>query len=199
MELAALSPRSSASSTPSSSNSHDSRCSRHCSHRHRYGPRHATEDAADRERDDAYRRHRKNRRRSFERRQQQEHDEEEELQAHRRRHTSSSNSMSCSSHRNSDELSLASTCDDRPGLNLPLDKQFLPLDSPTEDERDEKDQEHVRDQVICMIFDLPECTQFYQGTGNGSKLLCGPATAVAAAWLLVLLLGGGERATGQGC
>lgn len=59
-------------------------------------------------------------------------------------------------------MSLASTCDDRPGLNLPLDKEFLPLDSTTQDERAEQEQEEMRDQVICMIFDLPESTQFYQ-------------------------------------
>ncbi|CAI5717958.1 unnamed protein product [Peronospora destructor] len=54
---------------------------------------------------------------------------------------------------NSDELLLASTCDDQPRVNLPLDREFLPLQT---------DKENVRDQVICMIFDLPESTQFYE-------------------------------------
>ncbi|GMF28431.1 unnamed protein product [Phytophthora lilii] len=78
---------------------------------------------------------------------------------------SSSRNSSRRSSRNSDELSLASTCDERPRLNLPLDKEFLPLDSPVQDEHEkEQEQERVRDQVICMIFDLPESTQFYEGT-----------------------------------
>ncbi|KAG6968806.1 hypothetical protein JG687_00003548 [Phytophthora cactorum] len=159
MELSALRSLASAfspSSSVSSTSSGDSRASRHRLE-HRHGTRHATADNVDEdERDDVYRRHRKNRRRSFE---QQHHHRHRE-----RHHTGSSltdKSMS-SSHRGrkeSDELSLASTCDDRSRLNLPLDKEFLPLESPTHDDRE---QEQVRDQVICMIFDLPESTQFYQ-------------------------------------
>ncbi|KAG6582817.1 GRAM domain-containing protein 1A [Phytophthora cinnamomi] len=171
MELSALrsfasafSPSSSVSSAASSSSSGGGR-----RHEHRQRCRHATspprrpaqrptaEDARD---DDVYHRQRKNRQRSFEQQQQ-----EEQRRQRERRHTGSSltdRSMSSSSHRgsrNSDELSLASTCDDR--LNLPLDKEFLPLDSPTQDEA-QQEQEQVRDQVICMIFDLPESTQFYE-------------------------------------
>ncbi|ETL83291.1 hypothetical protein L917_16743 [Phytophthora nicotianae] len=155
MELSALRSLASAfspSSSVSSSSSRESRTSRH-RRDHRHGSRHATEDNVEDERDDAYHRHRKNRRRSF------------EQQHHRHRHhtgsslTDKSMSSSHRSRKESDEESLASTCDERPRLNLPLDKEFLPLESPTQDE---KEQEQVRDQVICMIFDLPESTQFYQ-------------------------------------
>ncbi|RLN49858.1 hypothetical protein BBJ29_003119 [Phytophthora kernoviae] len=89
-----------------------------------------------------------------------------------RRHTSSSltdrsvgssrNSSRRSSRKDSDEVSLASTCEDRPRLNLPMDKEFLPVDSSARDGDGDEEQERVRDQVICMIFDLPESTQFYQ-------------------------------------
>ncbi|KAG7380633.1 hypothetical protein PHYPSEUDO_006974 [Phytophthora pseudosyringae] len=151
MELSGLRSVASAFSSPSSSSSVSSSSSRDGHRQPRRSTSRATDDDAG---DDAYRRHRKNRQRSFE-------------QHHReRRHTGSSltdKSMSPSrSRKESDELSLASTCDDRPGLHLPLDKEFLPLDSPTQDRTDEQEQEQVRDQVICMIFDLPESTQFYQ-------------------------------------
>lgn len=92
--------------------------------------------------------------------------------------------------RNSDELSLASTCDDRtPRLNMPLDKEFLPLDSPTQDEAEQK-QEQVRDQVICMIFDLPESTQFYEGTVQCLATESEGCQAVAAAAVAVGQPGG---------
>uniref|UniRef100_A0AAV1UKT0 VASt domain-containing protein n=1 Tax=Peronospora matthiolae TaxID=2874970 RepID=A0AAV1UKT0_9STRA len=69
-------------------------------------------------------------------------------------------SSSQSSSRHSDEFpsSMASVKSRPQRLTLPLDHDFLPL--PKEDE--EKEQERVRDQVICMIFDLPESTQFYK-------------------------------------
>ncbi|KAF4150309.1 VAD1-like StAR-related lipid transfer domain [Phytophthora infestans] len=153
MELSALRNLASAfssSSSVSSTSSHESRAGRHRGE-HRHRAPHTADDNED-ERDDVYHRHRKNRRRSFDHRHRQRH------------HTGSSltdKSMSSSHHsrKESDEVSLASTCDDRPRLNLPLDKEFLPLESPTPQE---KEQEQVRDQVICMIFDLPESTQFYQ-------------------------------------
>ena len=69
----------------------------------------------------------------------------------------SSHCSSSSRSRNSDEVSLASTCDHPPRVNLPLDREFLPLQT-------DKEKENVRDQVICMIFDLPESTRFYDGT-----------------------------------
>ncbi|KAL4177638.1 hypothetical protein KRP22_002568 [Phytophthora ramorum] len=115
--------------SPSSSASSASSSSRDSRHRREHGHRRAPEDD-----EDAYRRHRKNRQRNVE------------------RHSDKSMSFSRGSSRNSEELSLASTCD---GLNLPLDREFLPL-------QDEQEQEQVRDQVICMIFDLPQSTQFYQ-------------------------------------
>ena len=73
-----------------------------------------------------------------------------------------SSSPQCSS-RHSDEFpsSIASVKNRPQRLNLPLDHDFLPLQK----EEEEKEQERVRDQVICMIFDLPESTQFYKGTG----------------------------------
>ncbi|KAE9349380.1 hypothetical protein PR003_g5915 [Phytophthora rubi] len=159
MELSALrsfvfSPSSSVSSAASSSSS-SSRESHHRRHDHRHQQR-PTDDRDD----DVYHRQRKNRQHSFEQQQQHRHHHRE------RHHTRSSltdrsmSSSRASSHRgsrNSDELSLASTCDDR--VNLPMDKEFLPPDSPTQDEMK---QEQVRDQVICMIFDLPESTQFYE-------------------------------------
>ncbi|KAE8991111.1 hypothetical protein PF011_g18069 [Phytophthora fragariae] len=41
-------------------------------------------------------------------------------------------------------------------VNLPMGKEFLPLDSPTQDVVELKqEQEHVRDQVICMVIVLP--------------------------------------------
>ncbi|GAB9468490.1 hypothetical protein Gpo141_00005806 [Globisporangium polare] len=55
-------------------------------------------------------------------------------------------------------------------LNLPLDKEFVPL-AHHEDEDDEEEEggeetdvvrDDVRDDVICMIFDLPHTTKFYQ-------------------------------------
>ncbi|EGZ26414.1 hypothetical protein PHYSODRAFT_443521, partial [Phytophthora sojae] len=167
MELSALrslasafSPSSSVSSAASSTSSGSSRESRRRRHEHRRQQR-----PTDERDDDVYHRQRKNRQRSFEQQQQQSHHHHRHRERH---HTSSSltdRSMSSSrGSRNSDELSLASTCDDRtPRLNMPLDKEFLPLDSPTQDEAEQK-QEQVRDQVICMIFDLPESTQFYEGT-----------------------------------
>ncbi|GMF49195.1 unnamed protein product [Phytophthora fragariaefolia] len=94
---------------------------------------------------------------------------------------SSSRASSRRGSRNSDELSLASTCDDQASrLNLPLDKEFLPLSSPTQDEA-EQAQQQVRDQVICMIFDLPESTQFYEGALASPKVNEGCRAAVRAA------------------
>eukprot|EP00644_Phytophthora_capsici_P001073 jgi/Phyca11/509325/fgenesh2_kg.PHYCAscaffold_43_\ len=151
MELSALRSLASAFSSPSSStSSHDSRHE----HRHRHKPRRATTEEED---DDVYHRHRKNRQKSFERRRERRHTNSTEKSM-----SSSRVSSGRSSRKESDEMSLASTCDDQPGLNLPLDKEFLPLDSTTQDERAEQEQEEMRDQVICMIFDLPESTQFYQ-------------------------------------
>ncbi|CAH0490714.1 unnamed protein product [Peronospora farinosa] len=69
--------------------------------------------------------------------------------------TSSSRGSSYGSSGNSDELSLASTCDEKMRVDLPSDREFVPLET-------DKEKENVRDQVICMIFDLPESTQFYQ-------------------------------------
>ncbi|KAF1315974.1 hypothetical protein FI667_g15706, partial [Globisporangium splendens] len=51
-------------------------------------------------------------------------------------------------------------------LNLPLDKEFVPLAHHDDDEEDEEEgdlvRDDVRDDVICMIFDLPRSTKFYQ-------------------------------------
>ncbi|KAE9297422.1 hypothetical protein PR003_g23498 [Phytophthora rubi] len=71
--------------------------------------------------------------------------------------SSSSSSTRTTASRSNDELSLTTTCDDRaPRANLPMDKDFLPLDSPMQDEVDLKqEQEHMRNQVICMITVLP--------------------------------------------
>ncbi|KAE8913902.1 hypothetical protein PF005_g24879 [Phytophthora fragariae] len=56
---------------------------------------------------------------------------------------SSSRASSHLCSKSNDDLSLASTCDDRaPRVKLPMDKEFLPLDSPTQDEV-ELEQEHV--------------------------------------------------------
>ncbi|KAG7399467.1 hypothetical protein PHYBOEH_008839 [Phytophthora boehmeriae] len=114
-------------------------------------PRHARHRSAE-EQDDVYHRHRKSR----------QHRERS------RRHTSSSltdrsvessRGSSRRSSKDSDDVSLASTCEGRPSLQLPTDQEFLPMDK---DEDGDEEQERVRDQVICMIFDLPESTQFYQ-------------------------------------
>ncbi|RLN98815.1 hypothetical protein BBJ28_00001408 [Nothophytophthora sp. Chile5] len=58
-------------------------------------------------------------------------------------------------HRASDELSLASTCDDQPRLNLPLDKEFLPLENPTEDEQ-ERVRDDVRDEILIPYESIRE-------------------------------------------
>lgn len=49
-------------------------------------------------------------------------------------------------------------------LNLPLDKEFVPL-AHHEDDGEEADvvRDEVRNDVIRMIFDLPHTTKFYQG------------------------------------
>uniref|UniRef100_K3WZ21 VASt domain-containing protein n=1 Tax=Globisporangium ultimum (strain ATCC 200006 / CBS 805.95 / DAOM BR144) TaxID=431595 RepID=K3WZ21_GLOUD len=51
-------------------------------------------------------------------------------------------------------------------LNLPLDKEFVPLahhdDDEDADEEGDLVRDDVRDDVICMIFDLPRSTKFYQ-------------------------------------
>ncbi|KAE8971625.1 hypothetical protein PF011_g25963 [Phytophthora fragariae] len=58
---------------------------------------------------------------------------------------SSSRASSHLCSKSNDDLSLASTCDDRaPRVKLPMDKEFLPLDSPTQDEV-ELEQEHTPD------------------------------------------------------
>ncbi|CEG47283.1 Uncharacterized conserved protein, contains GRAM domain [Plasmopara halstedii] len=63
----------------------------------------------------------------------------------------------------SEELSLTSNCDNHPQVNTLLDKGILSLDGPMQNEMEQvQEQEDVRDQVICMIFDLPVSTQFYQ-------------------------------------
>ncbi|KAK1930550.1 Protein VASCULAR ASSOCIATED DEATH 1 [Phytophthora citrophthora] len=153
MELSALRSLASAFSSPSSStSSHDS----HHEHRHRQKPRRAPTEE---EEDDVYHRHRKNRQKSFE---QQRHRERRHTNSTEKSMSSSRVSSGRSSRNESDELSLASTCDDQPRLNLPLGKEFLPLDNGAQSEREEQEQEQMRDQVICMIFDLPESTQFYQ-------------------------------------
>lgn len=58
-------------------------------------------------------------------------------------------------------------------LNLPLDKEFVPLAHHEDDEEEEGGGEEadvvrddVRDDVIRMIFDLPHTTKFYQGGKN---------------------------------
>ncbi|KAE8904870.1 hypothetical protein PF003_g11167 [Phytophthora fragariae] len=43
-------------------------------------------------------------------------------------------------------------------VNMAMGKEFLPLDSPTQDVvelKQEQEQEHVRDLVICMVIVLP--------------------------------------------
>lgn len=146
-------------SLPSSASSTSSSESRSHRHRHEHANRRATctrttdSNIGVDARDDVYHRHRKEQQRNL-------------VQQHRRRHHTSSSfsdkSMgSFSSRKESDELSLASTCDDRPRRKVPLDKEMISSDISTQNEQ-EKEQEQMRDQVICMIFDLPETTQFYQ-------------------------------------
>lgn len=55
-------------------------------------------------------------------------------------------------------------------VNLPLDKEFVPLAHHDDDDLNDAEREamaardDVRDDVIRMIFDLPDTTKFYQGT-----------------------------------
>lgn len=74
------------------------------------------------------------------------------------------------SHRSN--ASASSTAAERDALlNLPLDKEFVPLAHHEDDEEgggEEADvvRDDVRDDVIRMIFDLPHTTKFYQGGKN---------------------------------
>lgn len=57
---------------------------------------------------------------------------------------------------------------DAVALNLPLDREFVPLalgHEPDDTEQKEADaaRDDMRDDVIRMIFDLPRTTRFYQG------------------------------------
>ncbi|TMW66523.1 hypothetical protein Poli38472_004288 [Pythium oligandrum] len=58
----------------------------------------------------------------------------------------------------------------RSELNLPLDGDFVPLQNAEaasaandpEDDDSDRVRDQVREEVICMIFDLPKCTRFYK-------------------------------------
>lgn len=57
-------------------------------------------------------------------------------------------------------------------LNLPLDREFVPLaheGDGKEEEEEEAARDDVRDDVIRMIFDLPRATRFYQGAFCSSR------------------------------
>ncbi|CAH0476742.1 unnamed protein product [Peronospora belbahrii] len=68
---------------------------------------------------------------------------------------SSSFNNACLENSNINGLLLADTCNNESHVNLPLEKELLPL-------QEEKEKEKVRDQVICMIFDLHISTEFYK-------------------------------------
>lgn len=95
------------------------------------------------DRRDAYRRHRKPRPGSS---------------SGSRRHTMSNESARSGSSRGSGSRTSAE-------LNLPLGREFLPLRNDDEEEGETEDVDELRREVLCKLFDLPECTTFYQGEG----------------------------------
>ncbi|KAE8977913.1 hypothetical protein PR001_g24996 [Phytophthora rubi] len=63
---------------------------------------------------------------------------------------SSSRASSHLCSKSNDDLSLGSTCDDRaPRVKLPMDKEFLPLDSPTQDETPDNNPLDVAAPLLC--------------------------------------------------
>lgn len=117
---------------------------------------------------DAYRRHRQNR-----------------SAGARRKHTMSSERLSTGSSRSSASSGSSRRHSSSGGsdaaLNLPLGHEFLPLPhdqddeeggggggggggAPADDEAAARDQ--VRHDVLCMLFDLPNATVFYQGEAD---------------------------------